>query len=126
VNAYSFEYLCPGPLAVATLAPGLLNLVPAFWLLSRKARTQRAAAIATVLGACRVLVPVARYIHSGLDHEGLVNYQYNSFNGTNVPGFEVAPFLWGASVLLIVAYQVAVSLHDLAHRSVQRDHPSGG
>ena len=39
------------------LTPGLLNLVPLLWLVSRDARTRVAAVVASCLGAVRLIVP---------------------------------------------------------------------
>jgi hypothetical protein len=49
---------CPDRLVVAALSPGLLNLLPFLWLLSRKPETQLSAVLASVLGTLRVAVPM--------------------------------------------------------------------
>jgi len=50
---------CSDRLVLAALAPGLLNLLPVVWLLSRNPETQLAAALASILGAARFIIPMA-------------------------------------------------------------------
>jgi len=50
---------CSDWLVMAALAPGLLNLLPVVWLMSRKPETQVAAALASILGAARFIIPMA-------------------------------------------------------------------
>lgn len=49
--------VCADGYVLAALSPGLVNLLPALWLLSRWRLTQRAAILALVLGGLRFLVP---------------------------------------------------------------------
>jgi hypothetical protein len=58
------NFVCPVRVAVLTLAPGLLNLVPLLWLASPHPRVRRAALLATVLGASRLLMPIVLYVLS--------------------------------------------------------------
>jgi hypothetical protein len=52
------DYYCRPLPVVLALAPGLLNLIPIFWLRSTSPKTRFAAAVATILGALRLAVPV--------------------------------------------------------------------
>src|SRR5579871_6060099 len=61
------EIRCTRGAALLTLAPGVLNLVPALWLLSRRRRVRLAGLGATVLGALRMIVPGALILASGAE-----------------------------------------------------------
>jgi hypothetical protein len=87
--------VCPVRVAVLTLAPGLLNLVPLVWLASPHPRVRRAALLATVLGASRLLVPIVVYVLSSW--EGLVGMPgYGALGGYQ----ERSTPSWGWSILL--------------------------
>jgi hypothetical protein len=59
-----YDYFCR-PISVAlTLLPGLVNLVPAFWLLSSTRRTRTAATVAATLGFARLVLPVTVVLSS--------------------------------------------------------------
>ena len=49
--------VCPDGYVLAALSPGLLNLVPLLWLLSRRVEIRRAAIIASILGGLRFVIP---------------------------------------------------------------------
>ena len=51
-------FVCPKDKMVLLLAPGVLNLVPALWLLAASKRARRVGAIATGIGALRLGLPV--------------------------------------------------------------------
>src|SRR6266567_607357 len=55
---FSAVAICPKWAILLTLAPGLLNLVPIVFLVSRDRWTRLAATVATALGGLRLLVPV--------------------------------------------------------------------
>lgn len=50
--------VCADGYVVAALSPGLLNLVPLLWLLSKASNVRRAAIVASVLGGLRLFLPV--------------------------------------------------------------------
>ena len=49
---------CPDGLVLAALSPGLLNLLPVLWLISRSRETRLAAKLALTLGALRFIAPI--------------------------------------------------------------------
>lgn len=57
--------LCPTQDMVMSLAPGLLNLVPVVWLVSRNSEVRWAAVSATWLGALRLAAPAFIYLSYG-------------------------------------------------------------
>ena len=56
---------CPGRDVAPTLLPGLLNLVPLFWLWSSRQQVRLAALAAATLGGVRLVVPLLMYLYSG-------------------------------------------------------------
>jgi hypothetical protein len=58
-------YRCSAPAALLSLAPGLLNLLPALWLRSHDRRVRSAALLATALGVIRLVVPAVMYLAQG-------------------------------------------------------------
>jgi hypothetical protein len=48
---------CQDGLVLLCLSPGLINVLPILWLLSRKPETQLAALLASILGVFRLVVP---------------------------------------------------------------------
>jgi len=76
-SVYAGSYLLPGlgahancstGLLLLLLSPGLLNLVPMWWLRSTHPRLRAAALWATVLGALRLIVPATAVIASPDDN----------------------------------------------------------
>jgi hypothetical protein len=59
------ETRCPTIPMVLSLTPGILNLVPAFWVLSRNPGIGRLAVLAALLGAARWAAPAAIYLMQG-------------------------------------------------------------
>jgi hypothetical protein len=55
-------WICPPPAALATLVPGLTNLLPLLSLRQSCVRARAAAGLATLLGAARVVVPALFYL----------------------------------------------------------------
>jgi hypothetical protein len=56
---------CQTDSLVVALAPGLVNLVPLLWLVSKDARTRKAALVAGLLGTARLVMPAAALLSSG-------------------------------------------------------------
>jgi hypothetical protein len=50
-------HACPLPLALATHAPGLLNLMPAVWLAARSGQARRVGGATALVGAAWLIVP---------------------------------------------------------------------
>jgi hypothetical protein len=60
-------YRCSTQAALLSLAPGLLNLLPALWLRSRDPSVRSAALLATALGAIRLAAPALMYLAQGTE-----------------------------------------------------------
>jgi len=103
-SAASFDRLCPTELALATLVPGALNLLPAFGLLLPRRRARKAALLAAGLGLSRWLVPAAIYLGSALVHGGLVAYYHNPITPEMPPAWSwlVSWALWGATFIFMI------------------------
>jgi len=56
---------CPVGITLIALAPGLLNLVPIWWLRASDTRTRSAAKWASVLGGLRLVMPAIAVMLSG-------------------------------------------------------------
>ena len=93
--------LCPTETLGVALAPGLINLVPALWLMFGKAH-RKTAVIATALGLARFLVPLAALLTSGPDAS--VSWGFFPVY-PNEPSILVASFgLWLISLLALVLF----------------------
>lgn len=115
VNA---EAVCPDGYVLAALSPGLLNLVPILWLLSKSLQTRRVAIIASALGGVRVLVPVV----------GVLAVVPSSDSGTVAHGFTVLtpgtpwsfPNSWNAIPVISAVLWAATLVAYLVIRSISR------
>jgi hypothetical protein len=105
--SWTWSSSCPVAFALATLAPGLLNLVPALGLRSPQPRARTAATVATLLGAMRLLVPALLLLSSGPQVRVVwgfgppVLHLFGPIPG-NDPAMAVSPILWVVSVIALV------------------------
>ena len=110
--------VCPDGYVLAALSPGLLNLLPLFWLFSRLPSTRRAAILASVLGGLRLLIPAI----------GVLAVAAPSDYGSVGHGFTVItpgtpwqfPNSWNAIPLVSAALWVATLVTYLVNGSMER------
>jgi hypothetical protein len=81
---------CPSGVILLMLAPGLLNLVPLFWLRSVHRKTRSAATWASSLGALRLLVPAIAVLASPAGASVSGGFMWSGFpNAGYGPSFEL-------------------------------------
>jgi hypothetical protein len=92
----------PGPLLLL-LSPGLLNLVPLWWLRSSHPKLRSAALWATVLGALRLIVPAAAVIASPDDNPVLSQGFFPSEFTLAIVAISIALWVLTFPVMRVVA-----------------------
>lgn len=105
---------CPLDRGLVALGPGILNLVPALWLVSYRPRVRAAAITASVLGAIRLIVPAANY--AAVTLHGAANIT-QGFTGT-FPLGAAGGAVSGASLLLWLLSALAVPVFAWSTKSL--------
>ena len=100
---YDKQWSCPAAVALPTLLPGLLNLVPLIGLLSAVPIVRAAAAMAGGLGLVRLLVPLALYAADGADVTIIGSWQFPPAMGSFASAY-ASMALWVLSVAVTVAF----------------------
>jgi hypothetical protein len=93
--------VCQDSALLFALAPGVLNLLPIFWLRSSNRRTRTAAIAASALGLARLVVPAGALILAGPTEEfGTWFSNFPSFPSENSGAvFAIGACLWSAGVI---------------------------
>ena len=94
---------CPTPRTLATLTPGLLNLVPILWARSAASSVRRAAFTAAALGALRRPLPVAAYLSEGGWARGSIETPL-----TALVGLFLSLPLWPITLLVFAGFAIRV------------------
>src|SRR5439155_16021012 len=97
--------MCPPLPAGLMLLPGLINLAPAWWLLSRDDQTRLAASVATVLGGLRFGVPLLVMLSAAAHVEGHRSFEVVAAGGALTPSF---PNTWAVTRLSTVLWIITL------------------
>jgi hypothetical protein len=95
---------CQTTSLVIALAPGLINLAPLLWGLSKDLRTRKVALLAGILGAVRLVMPAAALLASGPTSKISWGFLQAYPNDQGVVGASI--FLWLVSLVALIVVGV--------------------
>jgi hypothetical protein len=121
-SSTSYEYYEVGPMLLAFLPWGLVNLVPFAWALSKTRRIRKAGLVAGIMGVVRFLAPVLALAAFARATAGDGTMYFRAEVGL----FSLEPFIsvWGTSFLAWLASFVAWVLYGVLTSERRRATPT--